>query len=413
MGFLDDLFGGKKTAEQVSLAGLDGWLQGRIDAETSDIISDCEGALESINDLIPQIRADVKALGERELKKIDSRYDKIVRSAKPGYVKSMLNALERLEYSGRTYDDIAAYRRRLPDALDTVGKVNFGDGKFLTFAYRDDMTLIQTGCKRLLDEKEELDSIIQSARELPALTWLKEKHKKHQETTAQLRNLEGETKTLTKMISDDEGGMKSAEHEIGRLEVSHEAERARKIKSEIEEIAGEVKSTETPIHYHLSPLTQALRKYEKTQLDSKQMNLVKALIEDATRAFLAADQVEIEKVLAGLSDSIKSGGITVKDPDKTLKKIEHARETLNDEMRTKHHNLKGKLTKLHRELESIKVGEEIERLNKDITALKASIVNHTHKRKDLQDKTKVMKTESEKILDEIKTGLKEMNVELT
>jgi predicted nucleic acid-binding Zn-ribbon protein len=307
MGFLDGLFGGKRTVEQVRLSGLDSWFEDRLNSEASGLVERSEGVLGSINDLIVKLRADIEALGGAEYRDIDPRYDKIVRTAKPSYVKSMLKALDGLEFKGGGFEDIVAYERGLAGGLDIIGRVNFGDGKFLLFAFQDEMGAIQGGCKRLLDAEEKLKGILSSNREINTLTELKGKHVKYVELKRQARRIRTDAGFLRGKIDSSGARLRELRDELNRLHGSGEYGRLNELRERLLSTESEIKSINSRIHSALSQLKHGLRKYEKNTLDPAKVKLLRNIQDNPVEAFLTAGQGDVAAMLDGVAEASQSG----------------------------------------------------------------------------------------------------------
>ncbi|MFH1055970.1 MAG: hypothetical protein V1744_07765 [Candidatus Altiarchaeota archaeon] len=439
MGFFDRLFTGKKSLENIKLSGLGLWIDERIKYETQGIVKESKDALMAVGELVQKIRSDVTLLDGRGYNDIEPRYDKILRTAKPSYAKSMLKALEGLDFKGSAFDEIQAYRARLAAALDTIGKVNFGDGKFLMIAFQDDMIKIQGNCKRLLAEKERLDGISSSNKSLQEITELKKEYGRYLGVIASQEKLRVDSLSLKRAIDASKKSLSLAASELDRLKNGSDAVKVGKLNSEIESVESDIREIESTIHSLLSPLKPALRKYqrpsaeaaglirrklpsrvesmrlppegdsfrayEKTVLDNTHSKIVKSLQDNPAEAFLTSTESDFEAIFSGLANACKSESIALKDSGKTIKKIEAASSILTDDVRKRHASLTSKLKNVQAEMSMIPLREAEGKISNDIHQLEHSLKNDMEYLKDVEAKLMDSAAESGREVEELKTKL--------
>ena len=411
MGWLDDLFGGRKTVG-LRLSGLDSWIKGELELEASSAVDKAKPILESVNETVAKLRDDVRLLDRAGFSELDARYDKIVRTAKPSYVKSMSLALAGLDFKGGGFGEIEDYDRRLGAALDTIGTVGFGDGKFLPYAFPDEMGRIQSGSKKLLKLREELERIIKKENRIDQLKKLKMGYAGYLEAKSKVKSAIAGQEAAKNGIEASGKRLVEAEAVLETLRISPEYAAAVELAKRIQSLESEISASGSAIHSALSPLKSGLRKYEKTVLDRRLMKLVAALQEDSIHGFLTAEAGQISEMLDGFEKACRSDAISLKDKDKTLKRIGAARLEVTDELRKEYLSktdeaatLKSKLSKMQPKLSEQRLKDEMESLGRSIEKQKSDIA-------DLQAKEKSYDEDSERKLAELKTLFSEFGVEL-
>jgi len=374
MGFLDGLFGSDKgESEEVALADLGVWIGERLEFEAAGLLKESKGILASANEVLNQLRADVSALDEKGFDSIDPRYDKIVRTAKPSYVKSLRMALDGLEFSGESIQDVTSFEKKLSAALDVVGKSSFGDGKFLTFAFQDEMVRIQRGSRKLLDARDRLVKVISGNDRIGAYNRLKDAHEGYLGLKSQGRKVGEEAAALKAQAAGLKSRLSGLEAELSGIESGKDYADVRELEERLESSRSQLKSVESTIHSALSPLRHQLRKYEKCVLDNSQAKLVASIEENPVEGFLSADFEQVLSVLDGLDKACRTGPLQGKDSQKSLRNLSSAISTLSADLKTRHKSIVDEVADLEKRLGSHPVLARRRRLADEATGLRLSL----------------------------------------
>jgi hypothetical protein len=413
MGLFDGLFGGGKKKEKVQLGELGVWFNRRLESETQGILGQTKGVLDGINELVDKLAANVQALGDTESSDIDARYDKIVATAKPSYVKSMAAALECLKYGGESFEDVLDFAGRLKVGLDAIGKVNFGDGKFLPYAYQDEMRVIQGGCKRLLEAHERLEGILSSNEEMVSVSKLKGEYDRWVGLNDQAESIEGEIKSSEARVGASEARLAELNGEMDGLRGSGEYASLHELRDSLSSLESGEESVNTVIHSLLSPLKRGLRKYEKIMVEAATVKLIQSIQDNPVEAFLNADQAEFDALIGSFYDACATGVVNLKDPDRVLKKIESARSQLTDELRLRKRSLTEERDKTRAQLSSMTAALTEERLLNEKQALTQSIKAGKEGVGEARQRLSAVRGEADEVLSALKSELLELDVEVS
>jgi hypothetical protein len=413
MGFLDSLFGGRKNENlQVTLPKLQQWLTTEMGNESAEVVSEASDAIASIGEVVGKLQSDLLALQAAGANEVHPRYDKIVKTARPAYVKSVSIAIEGLQFRGENLDEIKAYRDRLATALDALGKAGFGDGKFLMFAFQDEMKRIQGGCKRLLEMKEVLDGILVSNDRLKSLTDIKAKQGAYLDAITMLEGAKADSLRQEEDIRANASERGRLESELGRLRNGPEYAKVGMLKLELAAAQDGIRTVESEAHHALGPLKSSLRKYGKTAYDANKGRLALALEEDSVATFFAANPQEVGAVLDGIEESINKGSITIKDSDKVLRRISDAKSVLTEAMISKRDRLANEEKRINDDLNAITAVCTEEKILSDIRALEAAVERIRAEQLEVKKRAAAFEGESALALESLRKSLLEFGVDL-
>jgi hypothetical protein len=412
MGFLSGLFGAAKKQESVEVPSLDSWLEARIESEAKGVVRKSERILGEIAETAAALREDVEALDKEGFSDLDPRFDKIVRTAKPAYVKSMRSALSALEKGGSGLEGIIDFEKRLSAALDTIGKTSFGDGKFLNYPFQERMNPIQSNCRRLLDEDEALKRALSSNARLHSLRALKVRRVEYDDLRMRASKLR---ETAAKLRADVAYGQKrltELNEEVEVLRAGAEYAKVTSLKDMIAGLESEVSGFDSTVHMVLSPVASSFRKYSKTVLDGKQAKIISDLKENPVDAFLSAGPGDIEAALDGFANSCRIGAINLKDPAKTLGKIEAAKERLTDEFRIRWKTVMAEIGRLRMELDALSAATSEPKLLNDIHSTSQLVEKQRRDLADAEARAREYDGKADRALEDIRVRLGELDVEL-
>jgi len=411
MGFLERLFGGGRQTEKVTLSGLQDWIRGRMESESAEMVGECSTLVSSIVGLVDRLEADVQALDGAGFNDVHPRYDKIVKTAKPSYVKSMRLALKDLKPKGMGVDELAAYDRRLSEALDTIGKASFGDGKFLPFAFQSEMNRIQAGCRRLLDMREELNRILSAGGATP-ISELRRAHVEYLQLQDRSAAVEADARRMKAECEAFDGRLTALRDDLELIRKSPEYAELSGTRKRLEAAEAEARNTENSVHSLLSPLKSGLRKYEKTLLDRQKAKLAVSLQEDPVGAFMDCPPGEVQTFLGDFAKAIQAGSISIKDAEKTLRKIDSAAK-LSAGTRTAYSSQLAGVAEMKERLASLQAASPEKKLVNEAGSLEQALERKRRESEEAEEKCRALCQDALKAQEEIRRQLSELGVELS
>jgi hypothetical protein len=410
MGFLKSLFGGGRQTEKVRLAALPDWISERTGSESAHTVEECSSLLSSIGGIVDKLEADVRALDVAGFNDVHPRYDKIVKTAKPSYVKSMRLALKDLKPKGSGIGELEAYDRRLSEALDTIGKASFGDGKFLPFTFQSEMIRIQAGCRRLLDAREELNRILSSKGGTP-LAGLRRAHEEYLQLLDRSAAVEADAQRMKAECDAYDGRIAALRGELELISKSQEYAELSETRKRLMEAEAEAGKAEDSINSLLSPLKSGIRKYEKTILDGQKAKLAVQLQEDPVGAFMDCPPGEVQTFLGDFAKAIRAGSISIKDAEKTLRKIDAAAK-LTGETRTAYSSQMAGIAGMKERLVSLQAASQEERLVNEMGSLEQALGRKRRESEEAGEKVRALGQDALKAEEGIRRQLMELDVEL-
>jgi hypothetical protein len=412
MGFLDGLFGGEKKRTLVASGELDSWLKSEISSESSGVIAKATPIVDSIEKIIQRLKVGIGALDAAGFNDIDPRFDKIVRTAKPGFVRSMRLALEAPKLQRSDFSGLSDYDKQLATCLDAIGKASIGDGKFLQYAFQQEMIRVQADCRRLLDAREELSRTLTSNKRLAGLEIAVSGRARYIETQKKTKIIKEELTAILEAQAKDEQSLAALSLQLQKLESSAEFARISAHKERLTVMEHEISRTESEIHQSLGPLQSAFRRYEKVVADPSLAKLAKSLEHAPVETFLNATASEIDAVLEGLAKNLGNGSLAMKDADKVIKKVEVARSQLTEEFRLRHKRLAEDAIRLRHSMDLLPQAKEKDRLLHEINALRHS--QDKQKADVIASHEKILQSDAETrlLLQSLRQALADVDVDL-
>ncbi|MFH1403424.1 MAG: hypothetical protein ABIH11_04065 [Candidatus Altiarchaeota archaeon] len=372
MGFLDFIFGkGGSDDKHVEFGRAGAWADCRIRELDAVRLKSAQPILDDIRGTVGRLGAGVERLSKQKLSDdVDERFAKIVRTNLPTYLKSMSNVVSSLKSSADDVGDLREYDGRLRESLDSIGKINFGDGRYLGFVFQDAMRGVHTECKNLLDEQEKLSELLEVSEEESSLRQVSERHaafvrseKERADMEDRIRKLEADLKVKQRTLS---------EHVDRINELSKKPDPAvEELKDRVGKTVEGRRDIEQSIHASISRLKRGLRKFEKySPADSE---LTARIIEKPVNTFLECGQDEFNSMLSGFETAVREDKIKLKDKDKTVSRIREAVGTLTEEVRREHAELSAHEKELKAELEGMKAFREGEKLEEAARKLREDV----------------------------------------
>ncbi len=413
MGLFDFIRQPKRGPERIGLGELEAWLKGRLDAEAAAVLGNAMPHVESSGKLLAELRGYVAALDGAGRQEIHPRYDKIVGTAKPAYVKSMLHALDGLGYKGSTLEDVREYDGRLSAALDAMGKASFGDGKFLPVAYPEEMARIQSCARRVLSARDGLQAALAADDCMKAYASIKEMLAEHSLLVSRRERLGLDASSHADAAEAARRNAVRLSGELESLRGGPEYARIKGLRLRFKALEEEGKAVESAVFSALSPLKSALRRYGKTAADANVEKLADALEENPVDAYLNAPDGEVEGLLEGLDKALSLGSLSLKDQDKTLLKLDAARAAFRRDYRGMLRSHAQEAAAISRELGSSKVAEAERKIIAEIRGLEE---REHRERKDSAEalaKADGLGGEAGRLLADVKAKLTGLGVELS
>ncbi|MBD3387342.1 MAG: hypothetical protein GF416_00145 [Candidatus Altiarchaeales archaeon] len=367
MGFLDMLFGGGDDSPEeaeLEFSEVKGWLDGWFERFNREKVKKARPVVEEVDRIISGLERDVQHLGSLKVaKNVDKRFAKVVRTNKPAYVEGMSRIVKALK-DGLDDSDLRSYSDVLEENLESIAKVNVGDGRYLGAVYPEELQKIQTKCKQLLDSRDMLKEIMEPGEDEKELIAVREEYEGLSED---LEGLDG----LRKSLEDSENHL--------REETAHVGEMRERLEEVVERLGtGEVKAlrdglgsaekglkgVESLIHSSIAGLARGLRKFSRHSLpDSK---LVERILEDSVEGFLESDIVEFQDMLGRFETSVDEGKVRLKDREKVLARIKGVRETLTADVKEQHAKLNAEVREMRSRLDAVDAFKEERTLREKI-----------------------------------------------
>jgi DNA repair exonuclease SbcCD ATPase subunit len=324
----------------------------------------------------------------------------------------MRQALPTMSQDFNDFSGLEDYIENAKESLDTIGTVNFGDGKFLQHAYQSEMRGIQGGCLRINKEFEQIEKAYSSNTKLNNL-------RKNLKTYEAYINLEKEEAELKESLKDLEKKEKKLEKEIetanSEMADSKDDELELEIKSIHEKISKTLeaeKNLQKTVFSLLSPLKSYLRKYSKVAANKTYAKLAAKLETEPVKTFLDSSDDELKEFLNAFEQSLERGSFKVKDMDKAKIKIEKAVEGLSLVDRSRFIELKQEIQLMRSNLEKLEEISPSASLDKRLKSLNDTLRECIENRKIMMARQKQLQKDILEHIEKLKSSADDVGLSL-
>jgi hypothetical protein len=399
LDFFDRLFGRERKERPVELidsSQLREWLGGQLKSRRDGIYGECRPL---VDDVFRDLKA-VKAL-TLNLEKLECPEDlpkkarKIVLTSRPAFVQGILDTLSLVgEGKPSGYDELMKFHTTLQAAVSSLGKIGFGQGRYLPIAFGEEIDDIRRKAKKLFERSEKLREKIGSDVNLlsEALDTLSEIELRRKE----LIDLKAEKSKIKNKIERCKTENSSLKREIDPIQETREFRELKKVEGELREIRAELESVELEIYNHINPLKRSMKKFRKfAEVKGHPPEVLKNIeehMQNPVDCFLSDEDGKLDTILKEIRKAIESGDFRLKDRDKG-KIIARIESTLNldrDKLKGRYLKLKAREEDLSGKIESSPVTVKRKELERDLEHLVRDNIKETlsRKKKKLENKLK-------------------------
>ncbi|MBR9699525.1 hypothetical protein GOV09_03670 [Candidatus Woesearchaeota archaeon] len=202
-----------------------------------------------------------------------------------------------------------------------------------------------------------------------------EKIKKGLEKVVQMvqkeKELEEELKKAKREVSTIEQDKKTLADTKKSLEESKEFKEYTKLEQDIGHAEEKIKKLKQDIYDLFSPITRALRKYQRIALEHEKK--IEHYCQDAWDALLKDEATDILHIAKGLSTNIKNGSLVLKNKDKILACIDKMDKKFFSDMKKQHADHIKNKEDIHKKLKEHTTKKEFDKVAKKIEDRKSKI----------------------------------------
>lgn len=409
MGFLDRLLGGKDAAGEEGGGAVIPFSQAG--EYLDDRISELHG--ERMRQAAPLV-SDAKKLAKELGKQVDgleaakppdnviAQFKKIVSTNKPAYIKGMRRTLEAL--GGQM--EPAEYSVALDGAVESIGKIGFGDGRYLGAVHPEEMKRIQGKSKRLLDVQERLKKTMKPQGDEEGLVKLKKEYLEFVNQQEVVGGLTSALAELKKQMTEKEKVLTSDKKLLAEAEKECESPEVTSLTGELTGAQRDFAKAEELIHERVSRLKRGLRKFSRHSVADSGM--VDALLADPVPGFLASDHEGFTGMLGRFTTAVEGDQLKLKDRDKTLARIREAMKELTPELRSGHEALAEKVGRLKAQVGEIAAFKHREKAQSAVKADEERLRELRKEAQSTKEKVAAAKEDVAKMRDKLRDKLAEV-----
>ena len=279
---------------------------------------------------------------------VDKRFAKIVKTNKPLYVKGMQRVIEALKENISQDKDLETINDDIKETLDAIGKINFGEGRYLTIVYQDTMRKIHTNCKSLLDDCESLTEILVDNDEQKGLKKANQILMDHVKSLELSEKISQDIESYENRVKKLHTRIEQQDALIQKLDHRYDTSKSKELNKEILELTKEKTIIEEKISSSMGKLKRGFRKFKKTSLfDAK---LIDRLTNEPVKTVLETEMDEITSMFTRFQQALEKGDLKLKDNDKMIQKIKQAQTELKPEVKERHNDIKTKINNMKEEV---------------------------------------------------------------
>ncbi|MCX6695694.1 MAG: hypothetical protein NTU61_05315 [Candidatus Altiarchaeota archaeon] len=272
MGLLDFFkSSGESRGKELSFAELGCWIIGEQERLGRDVVKQAQPLVKESERLVDGIRVSVKQLDATEIpENMFERAEKIVKTSKPDYVRSMNDAIKGLEY-GRTDDftGLLEFSASLEKTVNALGKIDATRGRYLFFGFEEQQKEIQRKGRKLMETQERLKKLLESDGRIREIGALMQQHNGINGLIAGREAAVKELSDVNARIKEAEGGIKETFSRLKEESSKKEYALLEALKERLSEARVERQNVEDKILRTISPFKKDLMKYRRNVYDAR------------------------------------------------------------------------------------------------------------------------------------------------
>ncbi len=396
-----------KALRKMNLEDVDTWVEETSKKRQETLVSEMQPVIDEIlqfKDLAREIIEEIRDYKPpREIKK---RMFKPVLTAKPTYVKGMLDGLGVIRgIEADTYEALILFNTRITKALKTIQKTQLSQGHIMAIFFQKEVPRLGTALNRIIDLQNEIEEAIREAVEGGKQeSNIKDAAAKLRESIEDKKRLRSETKKAREEQNLLELSLREHEDERKKLRESENYGKLADTEKELSRVQEKISAIESKGRTFLGPLSRILRKYSRAVADKGAKKAVEPYIKSPQKAlFDRTEGAELVQILKEALEMSERGELTV--DEKRKEKVRRAIENL-DAIKKEHTALKKAKERLCNVIESSGARKKEDDAAATINRLQADI-------KRLRKEAKDAKFRARKKGEEIKTLRGQLETELS
>jgi DNA repair exonuclease SbcCD ATPase subunit len=359
-------------------------------------------AVEEAREIVEEIR-DYKPPPE-----IKKRMFKPVKTAKPKYVKGMLDGLGIIRpMKGATYEALVDFNIRTQKAMKIIHRVQINQGRITATFFQEEMPRLGTALNRIIDSQKAIEEGIEDAEKKgERAESIKAKMRKLRVAKEAQKDQKAQAKKAQEEIKEREASRDKCKEELEKFKQSPDYQKLKELEKELADAREKLASTESKGRNILGPLIRVLRKYAREAKDKDTKKVTESYIKNPQAAlFESAEGADvIIKILNEALAMAKRGEIAIEE--KRREKVENAVDSLLG-VKGEHNTIKKETERIKSELASSSIKEEqsaledkLREAEMDIEVLKREAESANTNAKQKRAETKRLKKELEEALKE-------------
>jgi hypothetical protein len=421
VGFLDRFFKkpSEKAPQESTSMGLDEVSRWAKEAQ-KEIQEDSASELNEVADEILRCAEEAIEVVEeiRDFKppaEIKKRIFKPVKTAKPKFVKGMMDGLSNIRpLKDESYDTLIDFNTKVKKALKIIHTVQMNQGRIIAMFFQEEIPRLGTALNCIIDNQKSIEESIEDADKKGQHT-ASIKAKAMELRSAKDSEKQSKKKAKEKRAQVSELEKKRTEYEEGleKLRDSPEHAKLQETKNEIINIQEKIAAVESKGRSLLGPIIRVLRKFAREAHDKETKKTTELYIKSPQKALFEKEEgaTKITLILKEVLGMADRGELKV--DEKRREKVLNALASLGS-IKEEHTALQKEKQEIERRLESSGIKEEEEKIKSkleytktEIEKLKAELVSAKGLAKEKRAEIKTLK----KGLEEDLTG--EMGQDIT
>lgn len=345
--------------------------------------------------ILNQLEDDVKKLSEVNLskRKAEDQYKNITEVGRRDYISIINELIEKLRQKKQGEEEIKHIAFELNNFIKTSTKSDFKT----TFLIGKEIDAIKDDIKKIRNSEEEFlkenSQLIKDKNYLSVLLRRNDERKKNIKLRTEIID---ENIKVQKDLESHQIRIKEIEKKTNSIKESADYHKRQHLINEKQKKESELKEIEIKLNSLFD--SRILEKYIYAEIDREKIKITKKYIENSVQALILDHDLKILEILKEIREKIKKGSIILKDPEKSIEKINVQKETLIK----------------HKE-EFLKIKSEIKELEEEINKIKINLEGLVLDKRALEDKISEASSRSQtlnKKENELDKVINDMNEEL-
>ncbi len=357
-------------------------------------------ATEEAREVVEEIR-DYKTPPE-----IKKRMFKPVKTAKPKYVKGMLDGLGSIRpMTGESYEALLDFDKRIKKAMKIIQRTQINQGRIIAMFFQEEMPRLGTALNRMIDLQKAIEEgVLEAEKKGERAESIRAKGLELRSAREREKLQKKEAKEKRAEIDEHEEKREKYEKSLERISGSKEFKNLQGTEDEIANAREKLEALESRGRSLLGPLIRVLRKYAREATDKDTKRITESYIKNPQIALFEREEgaTQITRILNEVLGMAERGELTI--DKKRRVKVENAVANLGS-IKEEHTKAEKEIGELKNELASSEIKKEEARATAKVKEAHDDIEKQKREVESSRANAKALKKEIPQLKQELEEAL--------